>query len=94
MNVAVTTLSEDILNKLWLTWLGDEHLRLGKLTQREQYFLARHAPYAMNGRKTNKAQRFEQWLFANGAEVRQKAGKFHLEFTDEALATMFALRYS
>lgn len=93
MKTQVTILSEDILNKLWLSWLEQERDRVG-LSKREEYFFARRLPYIANGRKTNKAERFEQWLFTNGAEVRRVSGKIHLEFTDDSMATLFALKYS
>lgn len=95
MKVKVTNLSAEVLNKAWLSWLEDESKR-ASLTDRERYGLTRKYTYGdfYFSRKSNKAQRFEQWLFKHGAEVRQAAGKLHLEFTDETTATMFALKWA
>ena len=96
MKIIVTQLSSDVLNRAWYSWLEQERERVGKLTATEQWALQNRVPYGANyfGRRSNKAQRFEQWLFAQGAEVRQHAGKNYLEFVDKSMATMFALRWS
>jgi hypothetical protein len=36
---------------------------------------------------------FEEWLFAQGAGVRQINGMLYLEFVDEHEATLFTLKY-
>ena len=91
--IAVTILDSSSLDKAWWHFLAAESERVG-LTDREQWFLAKRLPYGSESRRTNKSQRFEQWLFAHGAEVRRRAGKFYLEFTDAGQATMFALKWS
>lgn len=94
VKVKPTTLQENVLNKVWWTWLEGERTRLGKLTKDEEYVLSRRLAYGYFNRRGRKAERFEQWLFINGAEVRKSAGRFHLEFVEEANASMFALKYA
>jgi len=96
MKQKLTILGSDILDKMWYAWLEQERDRLGKLTEPEEWFLARRLPYGQGefGRRTRKAERFEQWLFTKGAGVRRISGKLYLEFTDDSDATMFALQYS
>ena len=94
MNHKLTTLSSDILNQLWWKWLEWEQQRLGNLTESEQYQLNRRIAYNERVRENNKADRFEKWLFQQGAEVRKRQGKKYLEFADEQQAMVFALKYS
>ena len=94
MKTNVTILPENILNKLWWTWLGWERERLGKLTKDEEYAISRNLGYGYFNRRGRKAERFELWLFSQGAEVRKNYGKFQLEFFEEANASLFALKYA
>jgi hypothetical protein len=95
MKYKVTTLDHNVLNKAWYAYLERERDRLGKLTEHEIDGLRYNMPYGSYSftRRGNKAQRFEQWLFTHGAEVRKNAGKYQLEFADESQATMFALKW-
>lgn len=85
-----------ILDKTWWSWLETERERLGNLKIDEEWFLAKRLPFGTGAfsRRSRKAERFEQWLFTQGAGVRKVAGKFYLEFTDEGQATLFALKWS
>lgn len=93
MKVKPILLETAILDKTWWHWMETERDRVG-LTDREAWFLAKRYPFGAESRRTNKAERFEQWLFTQGAGVRRVAGKCYLEFTDESQATMFALKWS
>jgi hypothetical protein len=88
--VKPTYLATAVLDKIWLEWLAEQP----HLTKDDHWQLAKRLGYHFTNRRSNKAQRFEQWLFAQGAEVRKQAGKFYLELADSSDATMLALRYA
>jgi hypothetical protein len=88
--VKPTYLDTEILDKIWLDWLAKQP----NLTKDDRWQLAKRLGFVFVSRRSNKAQRFEQWLFSQGAEVRKKAGRFYLELADSSDAMLFALRWS
>ena len=88
--VKPTYLSTEILDKVWLDWLSKQP----NLTKDDRWQLAKQLGFHFVSRRSKKAQRFEQWLFSQGAEVRKQAGKFYLELADSNDATLFALRWA
>ena len=89
-----TLIDSPVLDKVWWQWLEWERDRLGVLTGPEEWLLTRRVPYNQRPRSSRKAERFEIWLFQQGAEVRKIHGKKYLEFADEHNASLFALKWS
>lgn len=81
-------ISPEILNKIWNDWLDQQ-----ELTNYERNFVL-GKPYGCGGRRSNKKERFETWLFINGGSIRRINKQFHIEFTDTSQASFFLLRYS
>jgi len=79
-----TTLSSEILDKLWVRFLVYKGIN-------ENYS---PKTYKWISRRTHISHEFENWLFDQGATVKQSGRNRYLQFTDESQATMFALKYS
>ena len=82
-----TYLESDVLDRVWWRWL-----ETAGPTQYEMSYLK--VSYNRVPRRINKVQRFEQWLFMQGGEVRQISGKRYVQFTDEQEAMLFALKWA
>lgn len=80
------TLSNADLQKIWAKWMSNfEGQPISGLQQRLKYD-NQHRHYGL-------AQRFETWLFSQGAVVKQVNGKRHLEFMTPEQATWFILKW-
>lgn len=80
-------LEPEFLDKVWHYWVTDkvhEEIRSIYLRRTYQYV----------SRKDTRSQRFETWLFDQGASVRQHNHVRYLEFADEELALIFVLKHS
>ena len=80
-------LEPEFLDTIWHNWITDkvhEEIRSIYLRRTYQYV----------SRKDVRSQRFETWLFDQGASVKQHNHKRYLEFTDEELAIIFILKHS
>ena len=77
------TLPETLLDKIWVEW----HIRT--FTD-----ILYHTRYNRVSRRGYNAQKFENWLFAQGAIVQRINKRCYLQFTDEEEALVFRLRYS
>jgi len=95
MKLSVVTLSTEFLDQVWRQWLANERVRIGKLSEAEEYGLKVNNSYGRDNfnKRSVKAQRFEQWLLDQGARVKRKNGFCHLEFTKAEDATIFALKW-
>jgi hypothetical protein len=80
-------LDPEFLDKLWCKYVDDRFEG-----QRRNYYHPRD--YANVSRRGHLSQQFEQWLWEEGAVVRQINGKRYLEFSNSKNATMFALRWT
>ena len=81
------TLSNANLQKVWTNWL---------LTLQDQY-ISRYGlrrDYDSCYRYAGPAWVFEDWLFSQGAIVKQVKGKRHLEFMTPEQATWFKLKWT
>ena len=81
-------ISPEILNKVWSRWC-EAHCEPDSMHTLWQY-----AEYGTVSRRGNTAQRFEDWLFTQGAIVQQLNHKRFLYFSDDQQASWFMLRYS
>jgi hypothetical protein len=80
------TLSNADLQKLWANWL---------LTLQGQHIsgYGLMMNYDTQHRNYGPARSFEDWLFSQGAVVKQVNGKRHLEFMKPEQATWFKLKW-
>ena len=77
------TLSEEFLNKVWADWHNNNFTGNVYNTQ-----------YGRVSRRGFIAQKFENWLFKEGAMVQRINKKCYLQFTDPEEALVFRLKYS
>jgi hypothetical protein len=75
--------SPETLDRIWQDW----NARINNSTIYETY-------YTDVQRKSTKAQKFEDWLYDNGACVIQKNRKRIIRFYNEDKALLFLLAYS
>ena len=82
--VQVTTLSLELLDKIWKDWNRRTKSGLGFYT----------SGYQNISRSLCRCQNFEEWLWKNGFSVVQKDSKRYLQFIgDDKRLTLFLLRY-
>lgn len=82
--------SPDLLTHIWRAWLAEFHKPV-RPTANDMFY--RQVPFHRISRRDPTCQRFENWLFHNGAEVRQIDGERYLHFFAEDRATLFLLRW-
>jgi hypothetical protein len=87
-----TYLNNDILNNVFHEFV--QTVYTVRTSEEKEIFLQRYPRYEFLSRRSLAGQAFENWLFAQGAGVRQINGLLHLEFVEESDATLFALRWS
>lgn len=92
--VETELLSPELLDRVWWRYLADTiptkiHYVQVMLQDRINF----KTSYAGEHRSVKIAQEFEQWLFDQGAEVRQIRGRRYLQFVDSAAATVFSIRW-
>ena len=76
-------IDQGLLDKVWRNWC----------THQLYASMYSHQPnYARVPRRTSLAQRFELWLWHEGASIARKNKKCYLEFHTEDDATAFILR--
>lgn len=87
-------LNPEVLDRVWWKYLIDT------MSTRPQYVqvmlqdrIDYKTSYAGEHRSVKVAQEFEQWLFEQGADVKQIKGKRYLQFVDASRATLFAMRW-
>ena len=78
------TLPEEFLNRVWNTW----NIQLNDTEVPYQ------TQYNRVSRRGFTAQKFENWLFPQGAMVQRINKKCYLQFTDAEEALYFRLKYS
>lgn len=93
MTVQPHLLEPDLMDAVWWRFLDDLRKRTGVLSSSLEWTLSRRVSYAYTPRRDQIARHFENWLYDQGAVVRQIQGVRHLEFTDHASATMFVMRW-
>lgn len=87
-------LAPEVLDRVWWKYLANimptkiAYVQV-MLKDRIDYKIS----YAGEHRSVKVAQEFEQWLFDQGAEVRQIKGKRYLQFVDASSATLFAMKW-
>ncbi len=81
-------IAPDILDKVWNDWLEQQSLT----AHERSWVLGR--PFGAGSRRMNKRQRFEDWLFSQGATIKRINKQFYIEFTDPKQASFFLLRWS
>lgn len=81
MTEKAALLAPEVLETVWTRWY--------------QWHTGRDADlrYCNLHRQSYRARQFENWLFEQGAEVRQINKKRHLRFYNERTATLFLLRW-
>ena len=78
------TLSDNtFLNRVWVNWNTENNADNVYTNQ-----------YDRVSRRGFTAQKFENWLFQQGAIVQRSNKKCYLQFTDEEEALVFRLKYS
>lgn len=87
-------LSPEVLDRVWWKYLTNTMSTRPRYVQvMLQDRINFKTSYAGEHRSVKVAQEFEQWLFDQGAEVRQIKGRRYLQFVDAAAATVFAMRW-
>lgn len=77
---------QGLLNKVWHKWLI--------ATYNDPTTINYHTiDYARVARRVPAAQKFELWLWAEGASIKRENKKCYLEFFDDTDAAAFALRH-
>lgn len=79
-------LDPEFLDKLWCKFMND------RPEPKSRYYTSDE--YIHVSRRSYLSQKFEQWLWEQGAVVRQINGKRYLEFADSKKATIFSLRWA
>ena len=80
----LTTVSPETLDKVWQTWRM-EHSAPNDVWPRS---------YVKVSRNYGPGRQFEEWLFTEGAMVKQINRERHLQFLDENQASYFLLRWA
>jgi hypothetical protein len=77
------TLPDELLNKVWQSWNIQNNFEVVYQSQ-----------YNRVARRGYNAQKFENWLFTQGAIVQRINKKCYLQFTDPEEALVFRLKYA
>ena len=78
-------IDQGLLNKVWIKWVMD--------TYSDPVIAIHHvSDYARVSRRSSAAQKFELWLWAEGAAIKRQNKKCYLEFFDDTDAAAFVLR--
>ena len=94
VTIETELLSPEILDRVWWKYLANTMPTRPRYVQvMLQDRIDYKTSYAGEHRSVKVTQEFEQWLFDQGAEVRQIKGKRYLQFVDASSATLFAMRW-
>lgn len=80
-------LSPEQLNKIWVSWLTAESVRLNN------EYIGYHRDYTKVARGRGMPNRFEEWLWMCGGQVWQSNKCRYVVFDDDVKATYFVLTY-
>ena len=87
-------LSPEVLDQVWWKYLANVMpTKIAYVQVMLQDRINFKISYSSEHRSVKITQEFEQWLFDQGAEVRQIKGKRYLQFVDASSATLFAMRW-
>lgn len=87
-------LSPEVLDRVWWKYLANVMpTKIAYVQVMLQDRINFKISYSNEHRSVKITQEFEQWLFDQGAEVRQIKGKRYLQFVDASSATLFAMRW-
>jgi hypothetical protein len=91
-----TYLNNELLTKVFHQFVRDNALRWPGLSADILHFNIKYdgSKWGRTSRNYGLGKAFEEWLFEQGAGVRQISGRLYLEFVDDASATMFTLKWS